>query len=214
MLRDESFRNVLRREVDLISLPPDEEWLPRTSRGTSLWPGLAVAAVLAAAFVLVITLNAARQVPAPAVLATPALPTRAASPSREPMDLAVLPQEQAVLEAFDKAGIAVDLIGASKFESDLGVRLPARVFIVAAGSEGADVLFVPPAGIGDIRVCSGPGASGLTTSTVFVNGRRVSSGDSIRPVYYAMNSQYFVIAYDQRTREALIQGLGLTPARC
>jgi hypothetical protein len=214
MLRDESFRNVLRRDIDVISLPPEEEWLPRTSSGTSLWSGLAIAAVVAAALVLVITLNAARQISAPAVLATPGLPTRAATPSREPVDLAVLPQEQAVLDAFDKAGIALNLIGASKFESDLGVRLPARVFIVAAGSEGADVLFVPPAGICDIRVCTGPGASGFTTSTVFVNGQRVSSGDSIRPVYYAMNSHYFVIAYDQRTSEALIQGLGLTPAHC
>jgi hypothetical protein len=214
MLRDESFRNVLRREVDLIALPPEEEWLPKSSRATSPVSGLAIAAVVIAALVLVITLNAARQVPAPAVLATPALPTRAAIPSREPMDLAVLPQEQVVVDAFEKAGIAVNLIGASKFESDLGVRLPARVFIVAAGSEGADVLFVPPAGIGDIRVCSGPGASGWTTSTVFVNGRRVSSADSNRPVFYAMNSQYFVIAYDQRTSEALVQGLGLSLARC
>jgi hypothetical protein len=119
-----------------------------------------------------------------------------------------------VLDAFSKAGIAVGLVGGSKFESELGVRLPARVFIAAAGSEGADILFLPSTGVGDIRVCSAPGAPGWTTSTVFVNGQRVSSADSPRPIYYALSSRYFVIAYDQRTSEALIQGLGLTAARC
>jgi hypothetical protein len=98
---------------------------------------------------------------------------------------------------------------------DLGIRLPARVFIVVAGSEGADILFLPPSGIGDIRVCAAPGAApGWTTSSVFVNGQRVSSGESGRPVYYLLNARYFAITYDLATRDALVRGLALTAAQC
>ena len=216
MLRDESFRTVLRHEVDQISLPSEEVWLPRSSGKTVPWSGLAVAAGIGVmAILLALALSAARQGAAPVVLATPSPPITSATPSREPSGLAELPQEQAVLDAFNRAGIDVRLIGASKFEGDLGVRLPARVFIVLAGSEGADILFLPPSGIGDIRVCAAPGAvPGWTTSTVFVNGQRVSSGESGRPVYYLLNAHYFAITYDVATRDALTNGLGLTAAEC
>ena len=216
MLRDESFRSVLRREVDQISLPSEEVWLPISSGKTAPWSGLAVAAGIGVmAILLALALSAARQGAAPVVLATPSPPIISATPSREPSGLAELPEEQGVLDAFNRAGIGVRLIGASKFEGDLGVRLPARVFIVLAGSEGADILFLPPSGIGDIRVCTAPGAApGWTTSTVFVNGQRVSSGESGRPVYYLLNGRYFAITYDVATRDALTRGLGLTAAEC
>ena len=216
MLRDESFRSVLRREVDQISLPSEEEWLPRISGKTIPWSGLAVAAgVGVLAVLLALALSAGRKGAEPVVLATPSPPTTSATPSREPSGLAVLPEEQAVLDAFNRAGIDVRLIGASKFESDLGVPLSARVFIVVPGSQGADILFLPPTGIGDIRVCAAPGAApGSTTSTVFVNGQRVSSGESGRPVYYLLNARYFAITYDVATRDALTHGLGLNGAQC
>jgi hypothetical protein len=216
MLRDESFRSVLRREVDQISLPSEEMWLPRSSGKTVPWSGLAVAAgVGVIAILLAVALSAARQGTAPIVLATPAPPVTSATASREPSGLAVLPEEQAVLDAFNQAGMDVRLIGASKFESDLGVPLSARVFIVVPGSQGADILFLPATGIGDIRVCAAPGAApGWTRSDVFVNGQRVSSGESGRPVYHLLNARYFAITYDVATRDALAHGLGLTAAQC
>jgi len=150
----------------------------------------------------------------PTVTTANATATAGARPSREPANLVVLPQEQAVLDALTAAGVAVRLIGESKFAGDLGVMLPARVFIVTAGSHGADVLFLPAQSLGDIRVCAAPGTSARTRYTVSVNGQRVSGSDAGQLIYYLVNSQLFVIAYDTRTSDALQRGLGLTAARC
>ena len=129
MLRDESFRTVLRREVDQISLPSEEVWLPRSSGKTVPWSGLAVAAGIGVmAILLALALSAARQGAAPVVLATPSPPITSATPSREPSGLAELPQEQAVLDAFNLAGIDVRLIGASKLRWSRGSWC--RVFTV------------------------------------------------------------------------------------
>jgi len=80
MLRDESFRSVLRREVDQISLPSEDVWLPRSSGKTVPWSGLAVAAGIGVmAILLALALSAARQGAAPVVLATPPPPITSAT---------------------------------------------------------------------------------------------------------------------------------------
>jgi hypothetical protein len=144
--------------------------------------------------------------------------TPAPSPSREPAGLAVLPAERAVLDAFGAGGLTIRTVGGSKAEGLLGQVLPARVFIVTSGpvaggfGQGADVLFLPPR-FGTIEVCSRPGAApGRTIYTLFVDGRKTSDADSAAPVYYLVGTEYFVIAYDPRARDALEHGLGLKPA--
>jgi hypothetical protein len=91
----------------------------------------------------VVTAGAAAEVPflsAP-VWGSPT-PLPSAQPSREPRDLAQLPQEETVLRAFQTAGISIQTIGGSKFADALGAIRPARVFIADAGNRGADILFV------------------------------------------------------------------------
>lgn len=146
--------------------------------------------------------------------ATPA-PLPSAQPSREPRDLPQLAQEDAVLRAFQAAGIPVQTIGASKFADALGAPRPARVFIVAAGSRGADVLFLDAAPPG-LQVCAAPSPPGFVRYTVTINGQRASIGDvpEGKPVFYLVSSQLFVIAWDEPTSAALQRGLGVAPARC
>ncbi len=138
-----------------------------------------------------------------------------ARPSREPGDLAQLPQEETVLRAFRAAGILVQTVGQSRFADTLGPIRRARVFIVDAGSRGADILFLealPPT----LQVCATPSPPGYVRYTILVNGQRASSGDSPegRPVYYLVSSQFFVIAWDEATSAALQRGLGVAPAGC
>jgi len=136
-------------------------------------------------------------------------------PSREPRDLAQLPQEDAVLRAFQAAGISIQGVGASKFADALGTPRPARVFIAAAGSRGADVLFLDAAPA-NLQMCASPSPPGYVRYTVSVNGQRASSGDSPegKPAFYLVNSSFFVIAWDEATSAALQRGLGVSPARC
>lgn len=142
-------------------------------------------------------------------------PVLTAPPSREPRDLAQLPQEDAVLRAFQAAGISVETVGASKFAGALGAPRPARVFIVAAGSRGADVLFLD-ATPANLQVCAAPSPPGYVRYTVSVNGQRASSGDAPegKPEFYLVSSSFFVIAWDEATSAALQRGLGVSLARC
>jgi hypothetical protein len=124
-------------------------------------------------------------------------------------------KEETVLRAFQAAGIPIQTVGASKFADALGPIRPARVFMVAAGSRGADILFLdaaPP----NLQVCAAPSPPGYVRYTVSVNGQRASSGDSPegKPVFYLVSSQFFVIAWDEATSAALQRGLGVAPARC
>src|SRR5205814_1483278 len=116
---------------------------------------------------------------------------------------------------------SVRTIGGSTAEGALGVLLPARAFIVSPGPPtggfgvGADVLFMKGAGLGTVSVCevspSGPGRHSYVTS---VGGQRVGSSDAVAPVYHLVSSDYYVIAYDSATRDALQRGLGLAPTTC
>ncbi len=142
-------------------------------------------------------------------------PTTSARPSREPANLAELPDERAVLAAFDAFGLTVQMVGASKDEGDLGSLQPARVFIVTAGSAGADVLFLKGRGVGPIGVCGAPGSAvGRTTYAISVGGQRTITIDSGQDVYFLVSADYFAIAYDGGSRGALVRGLGPVAADC
>ena len=135
------------------------------------------------------------------------------SPARQPSDLVILPQEDAVLKAFADAGIRVQTIGGSVSAGNLGGQLPARSFIVVPGQAGADVLFLDGAQR-DIRVCAAPGAAGRTLYSIFVNGQRPTEVDAGQPVLFAASGSFFVEAYDIASYDALRRGLGLAPGHC
>jgi len=135
---------------------------------------------------------------------------------RDPADLPVLPGESAVMSAFARAGMPVRMIGASKFEGMLGSMRPARVFTAATtwGAGGADVLFLDEP-VGDVRVCTTPTTiPRRTINTIFVNGRQVDRSEAGQLVLFSVGQGYFVQAWDERTSDALRQGLGLDAPPC
>jgi len=159
--------------------------------------------------------SAWRRTPGP-TSAHGAAPTVAAGIRRDPVDLPVLPGESAVVAAFEKAGMPVQMIGSSKFEGMLGSVRPARVFTAAAtwGAGGADVLFIDDS-IPDIRVCATPGTTtGWTIYTIFVDGRQVDRTEAGQLVLFSIGPGFFVQSFDTRTSDALRQGLGLDAPRC
>ncbi|TME33220.1 MAG: hypothetical protein E6I66_03820 [Chloroflexi bacterium] len=135
---------------------------------------------------------------------------------REPTDLPILPGEDAVVSAFARAGMPVRMIGASKFEGTLGSVRPARVFTAATtwGAGGADVLFLDEP-IGDVRVCTTPSTiPRWTINTIFVSGRQVDRSEGGQLVFFSVGQGYFVQAWDEKTSDALRQGLGLDAPPC
>ncbi len=79
MLRDYNFRDALRREVDRVALPREDEWIPEISSERGPWPVLATIGAIMMAAVLVILIEArptespvAQQ---PAVVTPPSRPT-------------------------------------------------------------------------------------------------------------------------------------------
>lgn len=142
-------------------------------------------------------------------------PLVSVQPSRDPGDLAQLPQEAAVLRVFEAADVTVQTVGASKFADALGALRPARVFIVTAGGRGADILFLDAAPPG-VRVCASLSSLGYVRYTVSVNGQRASSVDTPegKSLFYLVSPQFFVIAWDEATSSALQSGLGVVPAGC
>src|SRR5687768_12497493 len=136
--------------------------------------GLVLAACLVGAACTPMTETPGQQSPTPSLVgASPATSTPSgaatAGPSREPATLPVFPEEAAVVAALDAAGIRLTLIGASKFETLLGERQRARVFIerAGAGGAGADVLFLDRP-VSDVRVCVSKAASGLNRYEIFL----------------------------------------------
>ncbi len=121
-----------------------------------------------------------------------------------------------MLDVLTAAGMRVELIGASKFETLLGSPRRTRVFIgtLQGTRVGADVLFLdaPP---GDVRVCRTEGsAPGFTRVVITVDGRPGSTGDGSQSMSYAVSDRYFVMSSDVRVRDALRNGLGLSEPRC
>jgi hypothetical protein len=120
------------------------------------------------------------------------------------------------MSAFARAGMPVRMIGASKFEGMLGSMRPARVFTAATtwGAGGADVLFLDDP-IGDVRVCTTPSTiPRWAINTIFVSGRQVDRSEGGQLVLFSVGQGYFVQAWDERTSDALRQGLGLEAPRC
>lgn len=157
----------------------------------------------------------------PATTAPPS-PPALVGPPREPQSLSVLPQEQAVLDAFKASGMQIALVGGSKAEGQLGRVLPARVFIgpriapqQGGFGDGADVLFLPAGETWDIRVCETASATAPRMLYVlYVNGTRVGGSDAANPIHHLVGDRFFAIAYSDQTANALRSGLGLSQARC
>jgi hypothetical protein len=141
----------------------------------------------------------------------------APAPSREPATLPELPWEREIVEGLRREGIALTLIGGSKFEAELGPRLPARVFIVRAGAggEGADVLLLDRA-MREITVCAlqkDPPTS-YWSYTVSVDGRVVWRGEGTQHVLHSVSDRFFVVAIGERFDAAIRRVLGTTRPRC
>jgi len=133
--------------------------------------------------------------------------------SREPATLPVFPEEAAVVAALNSAGIPLTLIGASKFETLLGDRQRARVFIAApgAGGAGADILFLERP-INNVRVCASQAASGPRYD-IFIGDRFVDSGEG-QTAFYSISGRYFIQSFDKRFSDALMAGLGTVTPPC
>jgi hypothetical protein len=137
-------------------------------------------------------------------------------PSRSPADLTRLPEEQPVIDALMSAGMRVDLIGGSKWESQLGTKRPARVFIgdLHGRRVGADVIFLD-APVGEIRYCKLPDPHpGFMAWNLSFNGRE-SRGEGSVPTTILYGQRHFVITYDDpRIVDALRNALGLSVPPC
>jgi hypothetical protein len=125
--------------------------------------------------------------------------------------LPVFPEEAAVVAALDAAGIRLALIGASKFETLLGDRQRARVFIETGGGTGADVLFLERP-IDNVRVCASQAASGPRYD-IFIGDRLVDSGEG-QTAFYSINGRYFIQAFGKHFSDALMAGLGTATPPC
>lgn len=145
----------------------------------------------------------------------------APSPSRGPTTLPVFPEEAAVIAAIDAAGIRLTLIGGSKFETLLGERQRARVFIEQAGpgGTGADVLFLERP-ISNVRVCFSKTAAGLNRNDIFIGDRLVGSVEGTQTAFYSFSGRYFIQASSgsaisgKRFSDALMAGLGTVTPPC
>lgn len=128
--------------------------------------------------------------------------TPAPLPSREPASLAELPWERDVIDGLRREGIDVALVGGSKFESMLGPRLPARVFIVRPGEQGADVLLLDRS-LGSVGVCTSQKDNGSWADTFTIDGRVVSRAEGSQRALYSVSDRFFVQAFGERFDEAL-----------
>jgi hypothetical protein len=210
---DVDLQRFVDRAAAQIAVPPRPSL--RTRR-LGVLPLVGAAAVVVLVFVAALSVGRAINESRRAAATQPAASASIAAPrpSREPADLAELPDERAVLTALDAGGLRVHLIGGSKDEGILGTLLPARSFIITAGSAGADVLFLRGRGVGPINVCAAPGSTGRTVYFVYVAGQRTVGIDAGQAVYFLISSDYFVTAYDRTTRDALAGGLGLVAPDC
>ncbi|MDO8506367.1 MAG: hypothetical protein Q7S41_02030, partial [Candidatus Limnocylindria bacterium] len=139
--------------------------------------------------------------PSTAGTAPAASPTATASPTgvlREPATLPVFPWEREVMDAFRAGGVDIRLIGGSKFETFLGDRRDARVFIktTGQGGAGAEVLFLTTP-LREIRMCSAPSSPGFTEWTVFVDGKALPGVEGSQTLYPLYGPRFFVLASDR-----------------
>ena len=150
-----------------------------------------------------------------------------AAPAAATLDPSRLPtpdQETTIVQAFASAGMRITLQGQSKFEWLLRAAAP-RSGVFSGYVEGtparAEVFFLerPVAGL---TACMRPDAYGMTTFTVSLRGRpQVLSNSSATghtsstaPMSFAISDRFFVIASDERLRDALRSALGLSVPEC
>jgi len=120
-----------------------------------------------------------------------------------------------VIDAMTSAGMRVDLVGRSKWETYLGTKRQARVFIgdLDGRRTGADVIFLDSP-IGDVRFCKLPDPHpGFVAWTLSVNGLG-SRGEGSLPTTFLYGQEHFVIAHDSRIHDALRDALGLSEPPC
>jgi hypothetical protein len=173
--------------------------------------------VLAAVLVVCSPTTTAQVTSSPVVSAavTPQPSAARVGPSRQPADLIRLPQEQPVIDALMSAGMRVDLIGGSKWESQLGATRPARVFIgeLDGRRSGADVIFLDSP-LDDVRFCRLPDPHpGFVAWSLTVDGRE-SRGEGSLPTTFLYGQRHFVITHDARIHDALRDALALSEPRC
>jgi hypothetical protein len=110
--------------------------------------------------------------------------------------------------------VEVGLIGGSKFETFLGDRHDARVFIKPKSQTGgAEVLFLSTP-LREIRMCSAPSTPGFTKWTIAVDGKSLPGMEGSMAAYPLVGSRFFVLAWDADSARALSTGLGLTAPLC
>jgi hypothetical protein len=134
---------------------------------------------------------------------------------REPETLPVFPWEREIMDTLAAQGIEIREIGGSKFESFLGDRRDARVFIGASGQSGAgaDVLWLAVP-LQDVRMCSSSSSPGFTKWSVIVDGRQLPGMEGSQTVYPLVGTRFFVLAWDRASADALAHGLGLSAPSC
>ena len=134
---------------------------------------------------------------------------------REPETLPVFSWERDVMDALAAQGVEIREIGGSKFESFLGDRRDARVFIGASGQNGtgADVLWLAVP-LRDVQMCSSPSSPGFTKWSVIVDGRQLPGMEGSQTVYPLVGTRFFVLAWDRASADALAHGLGLSAPSC
>lgn len=120
-----------------------------------------------------------------------------------------------MIAALSAAGVPLTLIGGSKFETLLGDRQRARVFIerAGAGGAGADVLFLERP-IDNIRVCQSTTTAGLTRSEIYIGPRLVDTVEGRQSASFSVSGRYFIMSSDKRFSDALMAGLGTVTPPC
>jgi hypothetical protein len=135
---------------------------------------------------------------------------------REPATLPALSWEPEVMDALQRGGVETQLVGGSKFETFLGDRRDARVFITASlvtYPMGAEVLYLTSP-LREIRMCSAPSSPGFTKWTVRVDGKDLPGMEGSQTAYPLVGPRFFVLAWDATSAQALAKGLGLSAPTC
>lgn len=148
-----------------------------------------------------------------AVSATSAPPSSfpGAGIRRDPATLPVFPEETRVVQVLREASVDLSLIASSHYESLLGQRQRARVFL--QGSEGVDIVFLEKP-IAGLRICVSAAQSGFEHEELFIGDRLIGSGDGVEQHFYLISDRYFISGIGDRFRTALEPGLGTNPPPC
>lgn len=146
-----------------------------------------------------------------AATAAPSSPSPISDIRRDPATLPVFPEEATVVQVLRGAGVHVSRIARSHYESFLGQRHRARIFL--EGSEGVDIVFLEEP-IPGLRICVSAARSGFEHEELFIGDRLIGSGDGVEQHFYLISDRYFISGMGDRFRTALEVGLGTKPPPC